>query len=96
MLIDTFCFNQQSKRERVENLIRPNPEKKKVCSDEITVAIFPIFQDFRMQWAIRKPNFIKNRELNIVIKRDTYHRRLHALSRKREKTPQRLNFKMYS
>jgi hypothetical protein len=34
MLIDTFCFNQQSKRERVENLIRQNPEKKKVCSDK--------------------------------------------------------------
>lgn len=96
MLINTFCFNQQSKRERVENLIRPNPEKKKVCSDEITVAIFPIFQDFRMQWAVRKPNFIKNLELNIVIKRDTHHRRLQALSRKREKTPQRLNFRMYS
>lgn len=96
MIIDTFCFNQKNKKERIDNLIKPNPEKKKVCSDEITVAIFPIFQDFRMQWAVRKPNFIKNRELEVAIRRDTYHRRLHALSRKREKCPKKLNFKMYS
>jgi hypothetical protein len=96
MIIDAFCFNQKTKKERIENLILPNPNKKKVSSDEITVAIFPIFQDFRMQWAVRKPNFIKNRELEVVIRRDTHHRRLHALSRKREKTPKRLNFRMYS
>lgn len=95
MIIDFELPENILKVKRIENLLNINPLKKKVNTDEITVSIAPVFDEQRMKWAVRKPNFIKERELWIAIKRDSHYRRLHGLTKERERCPKRLNFKMY-